>query len=85
MTLCLPDLRDLAAARRALQHLAARGSRHETRHDGARLCWRHSIQSGETRPIVGALQAERVVVNRLRVGAEAHALRHLFFAERHAM
>ncbi|UCU98595.1 alpha/beta fold hydrolase [Acidovorax radicis] len=41
MTPCLPDPRDLAAARRSLRQLAAQGSRHETRHDDARLCWRH--------------------------------------------
>ncbi|UCU98596.1 3-hydroxyacyl-CoA dehydrogenase NAD-binding domain-containing protein [Acidovorax radicis] len=44
-----------------------------------------AIKAAATQPIAQALQAEREVFNRLRLGAEAHALRHLFFAERQAM
>ncbi|MFT3849556.1 MAG: 3-hydroxyacyl-CoA dehydrogenase NAD-binding domain-containing protein [Propionivibrio sp.] len=44
-----------------------------------------AIKAAATQPIAQTLQAEREVFNRLRLGPEAHALRHLFFAERQAM
>lgn len=40
MSLCLPDQRSLAAARRSLRQLAARGGQHNTRYAGARMRWR---------------------------------------------
>lgn len=43
-----------------------------------------AIQSAATLPLADALRAEREVFNRLRLGPEARALRHLFFAERQA-
>jgi len=43
-----------------------------------------SIEDAATLPIDEALQRERAVFQELRVGPEATALRHLFFAEREA-
>ena len=43
-----------------------------------------AIQWSESLPIDDALQRERVIFQQLRTGADASALRHLFFAEREA-
>lgn len=44
-----------------------------------------AVRAAATLPLQDALQDERAVFTRLRLGPEAHALRHLFFAEREAM
>lgn len=44
-----------------------------------------AVQAAATQPLVEALREERAVFTALRLGPEAHALRHLFFAERDAM
>jgi 3-hydroxyacyl-CoA dehydrogenase len=44
----------------------------------------HAVKMAAVRPIDEALVHERAVFQRLRVGEEAFALRHLFFAERAA-
>ncbi|MDP3626458.1 MAG: 3-hydroxyacyl-CoA dehydrogenase NAD-binding domain-containing protein [Hydrogenophaga sp.] len=44
-----------------------------------------TIKTAITLPLDEALLAERKTFNTLRLGPEAHALRHLFFAERNAM
>jgi len=44
-----------------------------------------AIKTAITLPLDEALLAERETFNTLRLGPEAHALRHLFFAERNAM
>jgi len=43
-----------------------------------------AIKSAATLPLDQALQKERAVFNELRMSQDAHALRHLFFAERNA-
>lgn len=44
-----------------------------------------AVRAAATLPLQEALRDERAVFTRLRLGPEAHALRHLFFAEREAM
>lgn len=44
-----------------------------------------AIRSAAVLPLAEALDRERTAFNTLRLGSEAHALRHLFFAEREAM